>query len=280
MSKSRKTWGALLCAAVLLIGLLCSAFTVLPEAADMILVPIYVNGVRADSGYLYDSTTFVPVAEFSERLCRQCVAQWDEAEQTVTVTAPGLTLTAAVGEQYVTANDRALDVPAGIARVEGEAVIPVRVLAKAFGAEVIWHSDAEGVNVDTGEQIFIEDADTYYNDDDLYWMSHLIYSEAGNQPLEGKIAVGNVVLNRVADDSCPDTIYGVISQPGQFDVFSGGSIYAEPNEESVAAAKLCLEGVKAIEQGLFFVNPRTGADGWFRMNRVFVARIQDHDFYA
>src|SRR5699024_12370625 len=70
-------------------------------------------------------------------------------------------------------------------------------------------------------------------------ISRLIYAESGNQPLEGKIAVGNVVLNRVASPLFPNTVADVIYQPNQFSPAGSGHLSRTPNAESVVAAKLC-----------------------------------------
>ena len=51
-----------------------------------------------------------------------------------------------------------------------------------------------------------------YSDEDLYVLSHIISAEAGNCQREMMIGVGSVVLNRVASDDFPDTIYEVVFQ--------------------------------------------------------------------
>lgn len=52
--------------------------------------------------------------------------------------------------------------------------------------------------------------------DDQTLLAALIYCEAGNQPYEGQVAVGAVVMNRVRSGAYPNTISEVIYQPGQF----------------------------------------------------------------
>ena len=49
-----------------------------------------------------------------------------------------------------------------------------------------------------------------YTKSDLRYMSSIIYCEAGNQPYEGQVAVGAVVLNRVNSGSYPNSIEEVI----------------------------------------------------------------------
>ena len=115
---------------------------------------------------------------------------------------------------------------------------------------------------------------------ELYWLSHIINAESGNQPLSGKIAVGNVVLNRVANPRFPDTVYEVIHQRGQFTPVSNGSIKLTPNAESVIAAKLCLDGANTVGNALYFLNPRTASNSWASRTRPYVATIGAHAFYA
>jgi N-acetylmuramoyl-L-alanine amidase len=91
----------------------------------------------------------------------------------------------------------------------------------------------------------IVSGDQYYDSDDVKWLSRIINAEAEAEPLEGKIAVGNVVLNRVASDEFPDTIYSVIFDKAngvQFSPTASGAIYNTPTDESVLAAKMCLDG--------------------------------------
>lgn len=57
---------------------------------------------------------------------------------------------------------------------------------------------------------------------DLELLSTIIYCEAGNQPYEGQLAVGSVVMNRVASSSFPNSISGVIYQSGQFSPVASG----------------------------------------------------------
>ena len=82
-----------------------------------------------------------------------------------------------------------------------------------------------------------------YSEDDLYELSHIINAEAGDAACtdELRIAVGSVVLNRVASDLFPDTIYAVIHQEGQYRPTWDGGFLKEPSEASVEVAKMLLE---------------------------------------
>ena len=96
--------------------------------------------------------------------------------------------------------------------------------------------------------------------------------------MAGKIAVGNVVMNRVASYKFPNTVEGVIFQKNQFSPASSGSIHRDPNWESVVAAKLVLDGAVVLENALFF--NRAGLNCYASRNRPYVATIGGHSFYA
>lgn len=270
-----------------LFTLIMSGFTVSSAKDDFVAedtVPLYLNGIKVSDGYKNGDTTYVSVRSFTEAISSTADIAWDLDTQTVTVTDDGLTLTAKVGDYYICANGRYLLVEGGVKLYEGSVILPVRVISKAFGAEIEWDDPSSSVSIIADELTMIESGDSFYDETDLYWLSRLINSEAGNQLMKGKIAVGNVVMNRVASGTCPDTIYGVIFDAKygvQFSVVSTGAIYDEPNEESVIAAKICLEGDSLVGSDcIYFVNPTTGATSWFRSTRTFIATYGDHDFYA
>lgn len=57
-----------------------------------------------------------------------------------------------------------------------------------------------------------KDETNLYITEEVYCMAEAIYFEAGNQPIAGKVAVGNVILNRTYVAEYPDTVCGVVHQ--------------------------------------------------------------------
>ena len=92
--------------------------------------------------------------------------------------------------------------------------------------------------------------------EELWLLSKIIYAEAGSAwlPMEWKMAVGEVVLNRMASPEFPDTMREVLEQPGQY--YGRGSGYFErllPSAECVEAARRLLEGERVLsEPGVVF----------------------------
>lgn len=81
--------------------------------------------------------------------------------------------------------------------------------------------------------------------DGLELLAICVEAEAGNQGLEGKRLVADVILNRAEDRSgqWPDTISGVISQKNQFTSYWDGNMAGiwEPSEETYQAVRIEVE---------------------------------------
>lgn len=112
---------------------------------------------------------------------------------------------------------------------------------------------------------------------DLYLLARLIHGEARGEPYEGKVAVGAVVLNRTRDSRFPDTIAGVIYQPGAFDAVSDGQINLAPDTSSVNAARDALNGWDPSYGCVYYYNPNTATSSWIWSRRIVVV-IGEHNF--
>lgn len=107
--------------------------------------------------------------------------------------------------------------------------------------------------------------------DSIDLLRRCVQAEAGNQCLEGKQAVANVVLNRVNHAAFPGSVYDVIMQPGQFGVVSNGSINSvTPDVDTYEAVDMALQGLSVIPSDYVYFNTSpNGADP---------IQIQDHYF--
>lgn len=112
---------------------------------------------------------------------------------------------------------------------------------------------------------------------DLYILSKCIHAEARGEPYIGKVAVGAVILNRVADEKFPNTIYGVIYQPWAFTCTEDGQIDLEPDRASWQAAQDALNGWDPTYGCIYYYNPKTATSSWI-FNREVVTTIGDHVF--
>jgi N-acetylmuramoyl-L-alanine amidase len=229
---------------------------------------------------LYDSTSYVPLRAMANLLSPGATVAWENGK--AVVRKADLTLTARPGDLYLEANGRMLYAAGGIKIENGTTMVPLRAFAKAFGASVAWDGAAQAALVTRGSGT-ITPGGSYYDADAVYWLSRIISAESMSEPLKGKIAVGNVIMNRVKSPDFPDTIYGVIFDSrwgGQFQPVKNGSIYNTPGADSVLAAKLCLDGASVVGDSIFFLNPAISSNFWTMQNRDYMATIGNHQFYA
>ncbi len=243
-------------------------------------VSVYLNGkiLFEKSKFLLNNTTYVPIRAFCEAL-DNCDITWSDG--TATVNTTDLTIKAKQNYEVIEANGRSIYNSSKTKNVDGRIYVPIRSIAKAYCLEVEWDSTTRSVNL-TGNPTSIEEAESFYNSDDLYWLARIINSESGGEILLGKIAVGNVVINRTRKSEYPDTIYGVIFDKKygvQFSPVAYGTIYKTPNEESVIAAEICLEGYSLSDEIIFFINPKIATNFWITQNRIYILSVGNHDFY-
>lgn len=112
-----------------------------------------------------------------------------------------------------------------------------------------------------------------------YLLAQLVESEATGEPYAGKVAVAEVVLNRVKDGGFPNSIEGVIYQSGQFQVVSNGRINMTPTQESINASNEALAGSNYTYGALYFYNSATATDRWQDSLRTTTV-IGSHTFNA
>ena len=135
--------------------------------------------------------------------------------------------------------------------------------------------------------IFIVDKDSTNNvslakttrTSDIQLMARAINGEARGEPYEGQVAVGAVILNRVKDSRFPNSISGVIYQPGAFTAVSDGQINASISEGSTVykAAQDAMNGWDPTGGCVYYFNPATATNKWI-WSRPLIKTIGKHRF--
>ncbi|MEW6183240.1 MAG: spore cortex-lytic enzyme [Bacillota bacterium] len=113
--------------------------------------------------------------------------------------------------------------------------------------------------------------------DSVTLLARLIMGEAADEPFEGKVAVGAVILNRTQNASFPHTIAGVIFQPGEFESVENGQVWRELSTEAVRAAESAVSGWDPSGGALFFWNPAKPVSAWI-WSRQIISQIGNHVF--
>ena len=116
-----------------------------------------------------------------------------------------------------------------------------------------------------------------YSESDIELLAKLIAAEARGESYIGQVAVGAVVLNRVAHASFPDTIAGVIYQKGAFSCVNDSNWSVAANETSRKAARDCINGWDPSGGAVYYFNPRKTNDA-FMHSRPVITVIGNHNF--
>lgn len=226
--------------------------------------------------YISGNHTLVPIRFVAEALnCNNII--WNEKERAVTIKDSQNEILLTIGSSNAYVNGKKISLGTSARIKNNRTYIPVRFVAENMGADVWWDENSKAVNIYKDNAAYIP-----YSEDELFWLARIIHAEAQGEPFTGKVAVGNVVLNRVESPDFPNTIYGVIfdrKNGVQFTPVANGAIYNNPSNECYYAADRALKGENAVGNALFFCNPVTSANSWIINNRVLLSEIGKHHFY-
>ena len=237
------------------------------------------NTVLSTLPLLLDSTTYVPLYDFCKLIDTATMTQYEDS---TVINLPDLQIEATANNFYIIANGRYLYTPTLCRMVDNVMYVPIRPLVKAFGLSISWYQPSRTITISPNYGYDpIEHGDTFYNKTDLLWLSRIISAESRGESMDGKIAVGNVIMNRLRSPSFPNSVHGVIfdRRSGiQFSPAYSGAINNTPDASCIIAAKLALDGANVVDNSLYFNQARLRS--WASRNRTFVVTIGNHSFFA
>lgn len=115
------------------------------------------------------------------------------------------------------------------------------------------------------------------NRNELDLLARIIYGEARGEPYTGQVAVGAVVMNRLADNGFPNTVKGVIEQRRAFTAVDDGQYYMTPDTMAYRAALDAVRGYDPSGGALYYFNPDTATSSWI-WSRKQIGKIGRHIF--
>ena len=110
-------------------------------------------------------------------------------------------------------------------------------------------------------------------------LARVISAEARGEPYSGQVAVGAVILNRVEHPSFPNTVAGVVYQPGAFTCMVDGQIDQPVADSAYRAARDALNGADPSGGAIYYFNPSTATSAWV-WSRPLIKVIGSHRFCA
>ncbi|MCL6477747.1 MAG: cell wall hydrolase [Peptococcaceae bacterium] len=111
----------------------------------------------------------------------------------------------------------------------------------------------------------------------LYLMARVIEGEAADEPMEGKVAVGAVIVNRIESKEFPNNLRQVVYQPLAFEAVANGQYTRPVTKESLRAAELALRGSDPTGGALYYWNPAKAQSQWV-WQRPITKKIGRHVF--
>lgn len=114
---------------------------------------------------------------------------------------------------------------------------------------------------------------------DVNLLARLVAAEAEGEPYVGQVAVAAVILNRVKNPQFPNTLAGVIYQPGAFESITNGLAWSRtPSSTAIKAARDAMNGWDPTYGCIFFWNPAKPVSSKWIWSRQIVTRIGSHVF--
>lgn len=128
---------------------------------------------------------------------------------------------------------------------------------------------ALGITADSGNGEFTQS--------EIALLARIISAESRGEPYEGQVAVGAVILNRIAHPSFPNTLAGVIYQPGAFSCLDDGQVNEPVSESAERAARDAMNGWDPTGGAIYYFNPNTATSKWI-WSRPVITVIGSHRF--
>ena len=143
---------------------------------------------------------------------------------------------------------------------DNRAFISIRQILEYFNINFNYNSDTLTIEIFANSEVELTNysSNRSYTDEELILLSKLVHLEALDLPFEGKLAIANVVDNRIESDIFPSNVPDVIFQidthvqfpPAHYESFDNTT----PSKQAILASKMALEGINNIAQCLFFNN--------------------------
>lgn len=116
-----------------------------------------------------------------------------------------------------------------------------------------------------------------YTESEIALLARIISAESRGEPYEGQVAVGAVILNRIAHPSFPNTLSGVIYQPGAFSCLTDEQVNVAVAESAKKAAQDAINGWDPSGGAIYYYNPAKSTNKWI-FSRPVINTIGSHRF--
>ena len=158
--------------------------------------------------------------------------------------------------------------------------VAVKAFQRKHGLKVdgvVGNATAKALGIKTGATATTAARKSTSRSNESYTLAQCIHGEARGESYIGQVAVAAVILNRVDDSRFPNTVAGVIFQPGAFTAVSDGQMFLAPDASSKKAANDALNGWDPSGGAIYYYNPAKTTNKWI-WSRPIIKVIGKHYF--
>lgn len=233
-------------------------------------VDIVVNGKilkTPQDAFLDGGTVYVPLRAIAE--CTGAVVAWNGEQMSASVERNGEIFVYTAGTDAVLYKDTMF--------------VPVRMFCERLGFSVTWDGYyCQVILSDAFTVLSEQQTENAYTNEDILLIAQVLQCECAHSSFEGKLAVANVITNRVASQLFPNTVKEVIYDRRygsvQFTIAYNGKLNNTPNAECILAAKCSLNGTVVAKDCLFY-QAEYVTNSWMDRNRQYAACFAGNKFF-
>lgn len=116
-----------------------------------------------------------------------------------------------------------------------------------------------------------------FSSSDINLLARVVSAESRDEPYVGQVAVASVILNRIEHPSFPNTLAGVIYQPGAFTCMADGQFSEPTSSSSKRASQDAINGWDPSGGAIYYYNPVKSTNKWI-FSRPIITVIANHRF--
>lgn len=236
----------------ILLSLNCSVSALVQQ--DLITVKINNNWIKTSPApYMKNSKIYVPLRFSTEILGTKM--NWLSVVNTIKMSDGYRVFELFPGSKDYFVNGEKYTMEAAAEITNNRLMVPLSFISENLYCTTKWDPSTHIVQINKEDLKIPAEyiLQKPYTESDLLWLARIIHVEVKGLSMNTKVAVANVVLNRVRSSAFPKTIYDVIFQKGQFPPAYRSSFKTlVPSDECIKAAKTALEGTNNIGKCLYF----------------------------
>lgn len=249
--------------------LVINSVVVSSAATQVIPITMYFNGSFVSTEldpYTKEGITYVPLRVFTNLLGINQI-EWNNEEKSVSIDYSGKVIKFFIDQNKVLVNGNEYIIEGQPTLVKGCTMVPLNFITDSLSCVVTWDHLTESIFIDNDNISVKTKCKGSYTTDDVLWLARIIQVEGSDTSYECKLAIANVVVNRVKSGLFQGTIHDVIFQTGQFPpAHKNGFSVMVPKDCNIYVAKQALNGENNISTCLYFNNSpfRSKADDLYK----------------